>query len=72
MHLDYILYHAMFNIYLLGIFNPAEEELEQKDNLQEALEGSSLKVKDANYLLQKILSAMVIDNNEGDEWFLGE
>ena len=34
--------------FLLGIFNPSEEDTEQKDNLQKALEGTSLKVKEAN------------------------
>ena len=32
-----------------------------KDHLQKALEGSALKVKDANAILQLILTAMIIN-----------
>ena len=48
-------------------FNPNDEEEEEKDNLQKALEGNNLKVKDANYLLQRILYAIVVNENEGEE-----
>ena len=58
--------------FLLGIFNPIEEESETKDHLQKALEGTALKVKDANSILQLILTAMIIDDNEGDEAIINE
>ena len=58
--------------FMLGIFNPAEEDAEQKDNLQRALEGGSLKVKEANLLIQQLFTAMVINDNEGDEEILNE
>ena len=55
--------------FLMEIYNPTEEEdsTELKDNLKEALGGNSLKVKDANFLLQQILIALTIDDNELDE-----
>ena len=56
--------------FLLGIFNP--EDPEQKDNLHKALDGASLKVKDANFLLQKLLTAMIIDDNEVEEVIIDE
>ena len=45
----------------------AEDSTELKDNLQKAIEGGSLKVKEANFLLQKILTALIVDDNTGDE-----
>ena len=59
--------------FLLGIYNPTEEEedsTELKDNLQKAIEGNNLKVKDANFLLQKLLTAMIINDNKDDEAFI--
>ena len=57
--------------FMLGIYNPVEEEAstELKDNLQKAIEGANLnlKVKDANYLLQKILTALTTNNDESDD-----
>ena len=54
--------------FLLGIFNPSEEDTEQKDNLQKALEGTSLKVKEANLLIQQLLTAITIDENDSEGW----
>ena len=53
--------------FLLGIYKPNAAEAEMKNHLQTALEGNPLKVKDANYILQMLLTAMIIDNNEGDK-----
>ena len=56
--------------FLLGIYNPVEEDedsTELRDHLQVAIEGKYLKVKDANFLLQKILSAMIINDNVDED-----
>ena len=53
--------------FLLSIYNPDDVNAELKDHLQKALEGTALKVKDANSILQIILTAMTINDNEGDE-----
>ena len=56
--------------FLLGSYNPNVEETELKelkDNFQKALEGNSIKVKEANLLLQHLLTAMMIDDDTGDE-----
>ena len=56
--------------FLLGIYNPVEEDedsTELRDHLQVAIEGKYLKVKDANFLLQKILTAMIINDNVDED-----
>ena len=39
---------------------------EHKNNIQKAIEGKNLKVKEANVLLQKIFSAIIINGDNGD------
>ena len=39
---------------------------EHKNNIQKAIEGKNLKVKEANELLQKIFSAIIINGDDGD------
>ena len=39
---------------------------EHKNNIQKAIEGKNLKVKEANELLQKIFSAIIINGDNGD------
>ena len=40
---------------------------EQKDNIQKVIEVSNLKVKDASLLLQQFFSALIINDDEGDD-----
>ena len=55
--------------YLMGLYNPTEEEdsTELKDNLLKAIEGKYLKVKDANMLLQHLLTSVTVDDDVTDK-----
>ena len=55
--------------YLIGLYNPTEEEdsTDLKDNLLKAIEGKYLKVKDANVLLQHLLTSVTIDDDATDK-----
>ena len=49
--------------YLIGKANT----LELKDNIQKVFQGANLKVKDANLLIQSLLSAMIINDDVGED-----
>ena len=47
--------------------NEIVDSEELKDNLNRALAGKNLKVKEANQLIQSLLAAIVINGGEGDK-----